>query len=214
MGPKYKVGDVVEFKDKYSGAHGTAEILENDRDSVYTYSVEDIAAYNSVDGTEDARSKVGGLRLLEISEIIGPVAPEAAPPADPKAKFGATKPNYALIPGTALAHMALAMEDGAMKYGPSNWRENPVEAMTYLAANLRHTFAFIDGEDFTSDTQVHNLGAVMACCAIIIDAQEQGTLVDNRPRKGQTSEVQTRLQAFKKENWDGRAIDWTKGRRP
>ena len=139
-----------------------------------------------------------------------PLAPAA--PLDPKAKFGATKPNLALVPGTACCAEALALEDGAMKYGPFNWRYSPVEAMTYLAAAMRHLQAYIDGQDFTSDTLVHNLGAVRACCAIVLDAGASGTLVDNRPARGRAAEVQEAGQAFKKEHWPERRIDWKKGR--
>jgi hypothetical protein len=103
-------------------------------------------------------------------------------PENPKAVHGAQKPDLSLVPGVALVAEALAMEDGARKYGAYNWRESRIEARTYVAAAIRHLQAWLDGEELTSDTGVPNLGAVRACCGILLDAQASGTLVDNRPR--------------------------------
>lgn len=125
------------------------------------------------------------------------------PPAanvNPKAKFGATKPSVGLIPPVALLHEAMAFEDGARKYGPYNWRTNPVEAMTYVNAMYRHLGLWLDGDELTSDTKVHNLGAIRACAAILLDCLEAGTLIDNRPPKAPSDAVQNRLKNQKVED--------------
>lgn len=124
--------------------------------------------------------------------------------SDPKKSFGESKPNLALIPPVALAHAAMNMEDGAEKYGPYNWRKTKVEAMTYIAAIKRHIDAYLDGEDLTSDTGLENLGAVIAGASILLDAREQGSLIDNRPTKGKATEVQDRLKAQKQARLDAR----------
>jgi hypothetical protein len=113
--------------------------------------------------------------------------------------FGAQKPDLSLIPPVALHHCALAFENGAAKYGPFNWRENSVEARTYVAASLRHLCDWLDGAEHSSDTSppVHNLGHVMACCAILLDAQELGNLIDDRPLPGKSADVLERLKASK-----------------
>lgn len=123
---------------------------------------------------------------------------EALPP-NPKAKFGAQKPNLALIPGSAQVAEALALEDGAVKYGPFNWRESKVEIMTYVAAIRRHLDAYVDGDALTTDTQVPNLGAIRACCAVLIDADASGTLIDNRPKAtGAAARLQDQVKASRK----------------
>lgn len=127
-----------------------------------------------------------------------PAAP-AKPSTNPKAAFGATKPDLALIPPTALAHEAMSFEDGARKYGAFNWRSSSVDLMTYIAAAKRHLDAFLDGQDFTSDSNVHNLGAVRACCGIMIDTLENGNAIDNRPPKGCADAVHARLKKQKEE---------------
>lgn len=120
-------------------------------------------------------------------------------PPNPKARYGAQKPDLSLIPPVALAHMALAMEEGARKYGAFNWRESPVEARTYVAAALRHLGDWLDRTDKASDSDVQNLGHVMACCAIVLDSMELGILIDNRPPAGKSAEVLERLKIWKME---------------
>lgn len=117
-------------------------------------------------------------------------------PPNPKAKFGAQKPNLALIPGSAQVAEALALEDGARKYGAFNWRESAVEIMTYVAAIRRHLDAYVDGDENTTDTNVPNLGAIRACCAVLIDAAASGTLIDNRPKAtGASARLQDKVKA-------------------
>lgn len=108
------------------------------------------------------------------------------PDGNPKTAMGAKKPDLSVVPPSAELHMALAMMNGAKKYGPFNWRESPISARPYIAAARRHLLAYLDGEDFSADTEeeglpVHHLAHVMACCAILLDATEIGTLNDDRP---------------------------------
>lgn len=114
-----------------------------------------------------------------------------------KAKFGATKPSLGLIPASALAHEAMAFEDGASKYGPFSWRKDAPDVMTYMHAAKRHIDNFIDGELRTADTNVHNLGAARASLAIVIDAMECDNIIDNRPPPGPSSRVQEQLKQEK-----------------
>lgn len=110
--------------------------------------------------------------------------------SNPKDAFGRAKPSLRFIPPAALIPMAMAMEDGADKYGMFNWRKDPVSISTYYDAALRHLLEFWDGHDHTADTRVHQLGAVMACCGIILDAMAQGVLIDDRtPFAGQFGEL-------------------------
>jgi len=102
---------------------------------------------------------------------------------NPKSVFGVKKPPLALVPSPALLHCAMAFKDGATKYGPYNWREKEVSVMVYLSAADRHLRQYLDGEDIDKVSRVHHLGHAMACCAIILDALECRTLIDDRPKK-------------------------------
>jgi hypothetical protein len=100
---------------------------------------------------------------------------------NPKKALGMTKPPMHLVPAAAIVGMAMAFKDGAAKYGPFNWRIDPVDATTYIAAAKRHIDLWFNGQDNASDSGVHNLDGAMACLAILQDARAQGNLIDDRP---------------------------------
>jgi hypothetical protein len=84
---------------------------------------------------------------------------------------------------------APAHQNGMEKYGAFNWRLNPVQLMTYLAAIRRHLDAFIDGQDEAEDTHIHHLSHMLASMNIIADALALGNLIDNRPPKGPAADM-------------------------
>lgn len=103
------------------------------------------------------------------------------PDSNPKTRFGLAKPGVADIPPIAVLLLGQCMRNGAKKYGRTNWRENGVTASVYYDAAMRHMMSWWDGEDHAEDSGVHHLGHAMACIAIIMDAEAQGTLADDRP---------------------------------
>lgn len=130
---------------------------------------------------------------------------------NPKDVFGRMKPDVTLIAPVALIVEALAMANGAKKYGPFNWREKTVAARVYTAACMRHLLAWNDGEEMAVDSGIHHLGHARACLGILLDAQANGTLVDDRPMKGRASEMierftlNTRTQPYQADS-DERAL--------
>lgn len=123
--------------------------------------------------------------------VLKPVPPTGAVKGvvgiNPKELVGSKKPDLSVVPPVALLHLATAMMNGADKYGPFNWRDQPIRMRPYLAAMMRHAASCLDGEDFSQDTveaglPVHHLAHVMACCAIVLDAIHCGTITDDRPQ--------------------------------
>lgn len=108
---------------------------------------------------------------------------------NPKDLVGITKPQVNLVPPASIAYQALAMEDGAGKYGAYNWREKKVKASIYYAAALRHLMQWHDGEENADDSGKPHLAHAIACIGILIDAVETGNLIDDRPTKGAASAV-------------------------
>lgn len=108
---------------------------------------------------------------------------------NPKDRLGLSKVSLSKVPVAGLIHEALAMRDGAAKYGPHNWRENKVIGTIYVDACLRHLFAWFDGEDYAPDSGVHHLGHAKACLGILLDALETGNLDDDRPIEGVAAEL-------------------------
>jgi hypothetical protein len=114
---------------------------------------------------------------------------DALPDNNPKTRFGIAKPNPFLVPPASIIYQALAMQDGAKKYGPYNWRGNQVTASIYVAAAMRHLMAWVDGEDNARDSGKPHLGHALACLGIIVDAYETGNLIDDRPKVGTVSDL-------------------------
>jgi hypothetical protein len=74
-----------------------------------------------------------------------------------------------------------------------NWRERDVSSSVYYDAAFRHLMSWWDGEDRAPDSKVHHLAHVMACCAILIDAEINGNLHDDRPTPGPVAEMITTI---------------------
>jgi hypothetical protein len=100
---------------------------------------------------------------------------------NPKDAIGSTKLDLSVVPDTAKALMALAFTEGALKYGKYNWRVAGVRASIYKAALERHLAKYWNGEWADPKTGVPHLASVMACAAIIVDANAAGKLTDDRP---------------------------------
>lgn len=123
--------------------------------------------------------------------------------ANPKDLLGAVKVSLTKLPAIAVMHGAHAMMDGAVKYGAYNWRDKKVIASIYVDAAMRHLTCWFEGEREASDSGVHHLGHAIACCAIILDAEATGNLIDDRPNgKGilsaKLAELSEKIKAKKK----------------
>lgn len=117
------------------------------------------------------------------------------PAVNPKTAAGAKKPSlFSVIPTAALLHLGEVMRLGANKYGPFNWRETPVPAETYIDAIGRHLLSWQDGESVDPESGMSHLAHIMASCAIIIDAEENGMLKDDRPKAGRVGEMISNFQ--------------------
>lgn len=100
---------------------------------------------------------------------------------NPKDAIGDKKVALALLSPIASAHWSLAQYAGLLKYGSWNWRAAGVRSSVYLSAMKRHMDAYISGEEVDPVDGTHHLGNVMACAAILLDAQAAGKLTDDRP---------------------------------
>jgi hypothetical protein len=108
-------------------------------------------------------------------------------PDNPKDLVGQTKLDLSLIPETFLIELALAFYEGALKYGRFNWRMRPVKASVYLSAFDRHILKYKSGEERDKSTGTHHFGYAGCCIAIMCDAMQYGTLIDDRAPRGRTN---------------------------
>ena len=142
-------------------------------------------------------------------------------PNDPKGAAGAKKTPLHLLPASALRPIAEALRYGAQRYGLWNWRKTKVCATTYHGALLRHITAWGSGEDLDPDSGLPHLGLAMANLCIILDAGDQGTLVDDRPK---SAEVEPAIPGLPDglppippvpegySRWEYRGIGWMHGK--
>lgn len=113
--------------------------------------------------------------------VIVKMKPSSKATSDnPKNIAAKVRIDTTLVPAIAIAHCADAMMDGADKYDPYNWRAKQIACRAYVAAAKRHLDAWMEGEECAKDSGTHHLGHVMATCAILLDAQEHGIMIDDR----------------------------------
>lgn len=107
------------------------------------------------------------------------------------------KPPLSLVPASFIIHTASALEDGAIKRSPYNWRESGVSAMDLIDKIERHVQLLKDRHDFAEDSKLHNLAHAAADIAVYLDALEHGTLKDDRPIQGPANNVMNKLSKGK-----------------
>ncbi len=126
----------------------------------------------------------------DVPEFIRAPAPDSG--TNPKTLMGRLKvPMMSVLSPASMICEALALQygayeaprkDGGKGYGPYNWRDQDVEAMTYVDATMRHLAGWVDGEDCATDSLLPHLWHAKASLGILIDALENETCIDNRPR--------------------------------
>jgi len=109
---------------------------------------------------------------------------EVSKPTNPKDILGSDKLPLHLFPLTAVAYGSVAMLEGLLKYGRSNFRAIGVRASIYKDALDRHMNAWMEGEDIDPDSGLPHLAKALACIAILIEATEIGNLNDDRNYPG------------------------------
>jgi hypothetical protein len=122
-------------------------------------------------------------------------------PTNPKDAAATNKIPHALLSPIAKAYWAVAQFAGMIKYGAWNWRRAGVRSSVYLSAMERHIDAYKSGEECDPIDGTHHLGNVMACCAIVLDAEAADKLTDDRPPsvslRGAYNECQAVMQQLR-----------------
>lgn len=134
-------------------------------------------------------------------------------PSNPKDVIGDTKVPLWLLSPIAKIHWALAQFAGLLKYGAWNWRVAGVRTSVYLSAIERHIEGYKSGEECDPTDGTKHLGNIMACCAILMDAQEAGMLTDDRPpsvnHRSAIAESEALMVKLKEQYKDRTPRHWT-----
>lgn len=102
---------------------------------------------------------------------------------DPKKSQADKKLGFDSVPITLKVLASPANQSGADKYGAWNWlklEDGSMSLNTYLNALERHLTLFRAGQDYTSDTNIHNLDSMIAGLAVVRDAMIFGKVNDDR----------------------------------
>jgi len=133
---------------------------------------------------------------------------------NPKDFIGSDKLPFHLFPFTAIIYGTLALLDGALKYGRTNWRAAGVRASIYYDACLRHLTKWFEGEIIDPDSKLPHLAHALACIAILIDAIEVNKLKDDRMYKGESylrliKKMTKEIKRLKKSHKNKNPKHWT-----
>jgi len=108
---------------------------------------------------------------------------------NPKDAIGSDKLPLYLWPESATAFGCIGLANGMLKYGRANWREAGIRPSIYVDAIRRHLTDWFEGQDYDPEDNVHNLAAVAACVAILIDALCTDNMNDDRNYNGKSWRV-------------------------
>ncbi len=105
---------------------------------------------------------------------------------NPKDAVGTAKvPLLSVLPFRVLSGVALALLEGARKYGRHNYRLAGVRASVYVDALGRHIGAWWEGEDIDPDSGLSHIDKAIATLVVLRDSMHQGNWNDDRPPRAE-----------------------------
>lgn len=118
--------------------------------------------------------------------VLGDIEKEGVTmkPTNPKDIAGSSKvPMNSMLSGAVMGEVALALFEGALKYGRHNYRKDGIRASVYYDAVGRHLSAWWEGEDIDEESGISHISKAMAGLHILRDCDIRGYCNDDRPPK-------------------------------
>lgn len=110
---------------------------------------------------------------------------------NPKDAVGTKKvPVLSVLPSRVLGETALALMEGARKYGRHNYREAGVRASVYVDAAGRHLLDFWEGVDIDPESGLSHVTKAIAGLMVLRDSMIQGNWADDRPPRCEEGWIQ------------------------
>lgn len=100
---------------------------------------------------------------------------------NPKDAVGTKKVPASVLPRGVVGEMALALLEGARKYGRHNYRIAGIRASVYYDAAMRHLDAWWEGEDIDPDSGLSHITKALATLCVLRDAMMNSKWTDDRP---------------------------------
>lgn len=92
-------------------------------------------------------------------------------------KHDASKIRLELLDAYAIDQLGAVLTFGAHKYAAHNWRGG-IHKMRLLGALLRHTMAYLNGEDKDPESGFSHIAHAMCCCMFILGLEHRTDLDD------------------------------------
>ena len=113
---------------------------------------------------------------------------------NPKDKIGRTKLPLWIFPPIGILYGTMALIEGAIKYGPYNWRKVSISEKEYVSALDRHVQTLKSGQRLDHNSKVSQLAHIIATATIMLDAEFHGTLVADIPEGKNLSDLLEQLR--------------------
>jgi hypothetical protein len=121
----------------------------------------------------------------EARRLVETFGNKDVPTLNPKDAIGVRKVAFSVLPWRVLHRVALAMLEGALKYGRHNYRAAGVRASVYFDAVVaRHLSQWWEGEDTDAESGLHHIDKAIAGLMVLRDSMLQGNFIDDRPITG------------------------------
>lgn len=115
---------------------------------------------------------------------------------NPKDAVGVAKVSESCIPQGVIGELAIAMFEGARKYGRHNYRVAGVRASVYFDATMRHMKGWWEGEDLDPESGASHITKTIATLVVLRDAMMNGMMTDDRPPPMKDPDWQRKLNAL------------------
>ncbi len=102
-------------------------------------------------------------------------------PSNPKDAVGIRKVPFSTVPANVIAEVAVAMLEGALKYGRHNFRVIGVRSSVYYDAARRHLDAWWEGQDIDPDSGLSHITKAITSLVVLRDAMMHNLVTDDRP---------------------------------
>ena len=116
---------------------------------------------------------------------------------NPKDAIGIKKIPFSTLPAPVLGEVALAMMEGALKYGRHNYRAVGARSSVYYDAALRHITSWWEGDDIDEDSGISHITKAIACLLVLRDSQMQGNCTDDRPPSSESGWIKKQNEIAK-----------------
>lgn len=104
-------------------------------------------------------------------------------------RYNSGKLQWSLVDFKSLEPLVRVLEYGAMKYAPHNYKKGLPITET-CESLLRHTIAFLEGEDKDPESGLDHVGHIMANAMFLAyNMREKKEIYDNRFKNGKDEEI-------------------------